>query len=136
MWAYIGLCMYAYKYRHAPKYGRTDAVKWIGIKQGKIKLYFCFTYPRAEDESSSSDHTVPTVLEWCMFVRLCVRPPINARSHTANKRLDLERQARICMLTKYLRLSIFIEIVNVLGLNFKGQYFVSDTLTSTYVKST
>ena len=52
---------------------------------------------------------------------------------TVNKRFDLEAPifADICMFTKTVHLlQIFVQIVNVLVLNFKGQSFESSTLKS------
>ena len=43
--------------------------------------------------------------------------------------------AHIRRLTSYLRLPIFIKILNVLDLQFQGQRFELNTLTSAYVKS-
>ena len=59
----------------------------------------------------------------------------NFHSHhdcTVNKRQDLEEHifAHICMLTKYLRSPIFIQILNVLDLHFQDQIFESNTLAS------
>ena len=54
---------------------------------------------------------------------------------TANKRLEPEAPifANICKLTRYLRLPIFIPIVDVLDLPLKGQRFESSTLGNSNV---
>ena len=41
-----------------------------------------------------------------------------------------------CMLTRYLHLQIFIQILDVLDLHFQDQRFESNTLASSYVKCT
>ena len=71
-----------------------------------------------------------------MFVRSSVCPSWNVRSCSPNKRLDLEAPifANACTLTMYIRLQIFIRILNVLDLHFKGKRFESNTLASSYVK--
>ena len=59
-----------------------------------------------------------------------VRPPRNVRLCTANKRFDQEAPfyAYVCTLTRYVRLSIFVQIVDVLDLHFKGKKCESSTL--------
>ena len=54
-----------------------------------------------------------------------------------NKWLDLEMPifAYICILTRYLCLPIFIKFLNVNDLQFQGQRFELNTLSSAYVKS-
>ena len=54
---------------------------------------------------------------------------------SANKRLDLEApiSAHVCTLTTYLRQPIVVQIVNVLHLQFKGQWLESSTLGSSNV---
>ena len=71
------------------------------------------------------------------FVSSCVRRSRNVRLCTTNKRLDLEAPifAHLCTLTMYLCLPIFIQILNVPELQFKGQIFESNTMESAYVKS-
>ena len=66
------------------------------------------------------------------FVRPSLRPSRNVRLYTANKLLDLEAPiyAIICMLTSYVRLPMFIQIVNVLDLHFQGDIFELNTLAS------
>ena len=51
-----------------------------------------------------------------------------------NKELDLDMPifANICKLTSYIRQPIFIQIINVLDLFFKGKTFESSTLESLY----
>ena len=73
----------------------------------------------------------------CSFVRPYVRPSRNVRLCTANKRLDLDTPlfAYVCTLTRYCRLLIFIQIVNVFDFQFQSQRLESNALASSYVKS-
>ena len=70
-------------------------------------------------------------------VRTYVRPSRNVRKCTANKRLDLEAPvfAHVCRLSRFLRIPIFIEVLNALDLYFQGKRFESNTLASSYSKS-
>ena len=56
---------------------------------------------------------------------------------SANKRLHLETpiSARVGMLKRFIRTSIFIQTLNALDLHFKCKRFESNTLLRPYVKS-
>ena len=73
----------------------------------------------------------------CTFVRTNVRPATKC-TITYYERLNLEAPifAHTCMLTMYLCLPIFIQIINVPDLQFQDQIFESNTLASAYGKST
>ena len=72
----------------------------------------------------------------CSLVRSCVRssvrPSRNVRLRTANKRLELSAPifAQVCMLSRYVRSPIFIQIHNVLDFHFQGQRFEPNALAS------
>ena len=78
----------------------------------------------------------------CMLTK--IRSPANFGPNndcTADKRSDLVSvhtcaliYAHVCTLTRYVRRSILVQIVNDLALHFQGQRFVSNTLPSAYVK--
>ena len=79
----------------------------------------------------------------CMLARsMCLHAYVHPYLHpswnilcSANKRLDLETPilANICTLIMYVRLPIFIRIINILDLHFKGQRFESSTLRRLHV---
>ena len=77
----------------------------------------------------------------CSFVRTFVRAfrrlSRNARLYSTKKRLNIEALifARICRLTRYIHLAIFMQILNFLDFQFVGQRFELNTWASAYVKS-
>ena len=68
-------------------------------------------------------------------MRASVRPTRNVRLCTAKKRLNLEAPifAYVWTLTRYVRVPIFIRIVDVLDFHFQGQRFELSTLENSYV---
>ena len=71
----------------------------------------------------------------CVCVRTDVRPSRSIRFCTANKRPDLEAPVftHVWILTGYVRTPIFVEIVNVLDLLYKGQIWKSSSLGNSKV---
>ena len=82
-------------------------------------------------------YTVPTALNGVSWraERLFVRKSRNIWLCTTNKRLYLEAPIlkHLCKLTRYIRQLTFIQMVNVLDLNFQDQRFKTNTLLSSYV---
>ena len=76
------------------------------------------------------------ILSDSIWLRQFVRASRNVRLYAEYKRLDLEASffPNTCILTKYVHLSIFIQILKVLDLHFQGLIFESSTLASSYLK--
>ena len=88
------------------------------------------SFVRFDQRSHAVERCMPRC-SWPPFVRACVRPSRTVRIWTANERLDLEGQHFATMhVDKVPSPANFIQIVNILDLNFQCQRFESNIFAS------